>query len=136
MASAGGSKICEGCQVLDDGYTNHSYCKSFERHLKVKEKEEHDEEKRKKHLLQEEESLRRKRLMNEILEDHYNGEENIEVELPHKKPKYSNSNPKSYLQLLNERKNGYGKGKLKFKCLITYATTVIREAFRIGYLPK
>ena len=116
MASVGGSKICEGCQVLDDGYTNHSYCKTFERHIKVKEKEEHDEELRKKHLLQEEESLRRKRLMNEILEDHYNGETNIEVDLPHKKPKYSNSNPKSYSQLLNERKNGYGKGKLKFKC--------------------
>ena len=48
--------ICRVCQVLDDGATNHDYCKRFA-------EEAEDEEKK------------RKRLMNEILDEHYREED-------------------------------------------------------------
>jgi len=57
-----GSKngICDVCQVLDDGATNHSYCVTFQKYEKIKEEKK-----------QEEEALKRKRIMDEILNDHY-----------------------------------------------------------------
>ena len=72
--------ICEGCLVLDDGATNHSYCKSFQSIEKMKAKKEQEEEER----------LRRKRIMNAILEEHYEGEASMNISVPAKKLKTSN----------------------------------------------
>ena len=47
-------------KVLDDGATNHSYCVTFQKYEKIKEEKK-----------QEEEALKRKRIMDEILNDHY-----------------------------------------------------------------
>ena len=69
--------ICEGCLVLDDGATNHSYCKSFQSIEKLKAKKEKEEEER----------LNRKRIMNAILEEHYDGEPSMKMSVPCKRMK-------------------------------------------------
>lgn len=74
--------ICEGCLVLDDGATNHSYCKSFQSIEKLKAKKEKEEEER----------LRRKKIMNAILEEHYEGEPSMKISVPPCKKLKTNPN--------------------------------------------
>ena len=80
------AKICEGCLVLDDGATNHSYCKSFQSTEKLKAEKEQEEEER----------LRRKRIMNLILEEHYEGEASMNISVPSKKQKTNSCKPIKY----------------------------------------
>ena len=54
-------EMCKGCLVLIDGVTNHEYCESL-----------HTYQKREKEL---KESLKRKKMMEDILKDHYEPEE-------------------------------------------------------------
>ena len=56
--------ICKVCQVLDDGATNHEYCKTFLQQESIREEKE-----RKK------EAKRKKKAMEAILDEHYKDDE-------------------------------------------------------------
>ena len=81
--------ICKVCQVLDDGATNHEYCKTFLQQESIREEKE-----RKK------EAKRKKKAMEAILDEHYKDDE----------PESKKS--KSYLA----KSSSYWHKYKKFKC--------------------